>query len=811
MLKKAFKLIVFTFFISIKILPMLTEYQPSVPTPYQPPAYISSPSYVEGIRTSQQQKLENQIAEIAKAFGYKHANLKAMDEISQVLQKHLNTKFKEFKVTIPEFVGISDQTTKNILNKHNIDIENEWEKILEPLSMQDIENLNLNEPFLEKCLALSEKIEAEFANLKQLPPELQTLKKIILAAKQKNSRLMVRSTGKEDTKEQSNAGGNVSIANVNPDEKSVLNAIGKVVASYLSEKSLQQRKDAGDKTIFDDPFTPVLIQEMAGEELGGAKNTDDIPIGCVVYSQETEGKLGKGETIIQSAFGHNEYVVDAMGPLDTFYVKGENIVNKIIQPQTKRLVPVKFSDGSFGLEEKNNPESIQDKPTLDADTVLAIHSIIQDLQQFYGYPIDAELIYDPKTKTINIVQARPIVYSVKEEHEPTHLSKNFIKTINKDNLINIKSVSSPDGAVKKISDNTEIIFAQNLNDALKTFLAKPKEDMDKVEMVLVTKNASVTSHPGAIFRGAGIVIAMGDNEGLKEYLDENNSLLVDTQQEKIIKIDSHGKEIDTLIQDKSILPGYITYPIPLQATVIPTLTVEEMSYLKMLPGKKMDDLISIVKSGSFQETQDALTTIISVIQENIRKKINILEKQPLDTQTKVAINNLQLIVNNLLDMEKSLNKAALLKPNSKERLFLIKPLEALIYQQESADIVGGYSLKNVIDKWLMDQKFINLTLKPLIQQKKISDKLLSNPGFFHFAEMGADQTYTDEFKNEWITFVDSILQSNDAEQTQQFFYIMQTVEKLGIMPQWININFSAEIRKKENPEKTLDKLNTEIK
>ncbi|MFH1644462.1 MAG: hypothetical protein ABIA74_04785, partial [bacterium] len=47
--------------------------------------------------------------------------------------------------------------------------------------------------------------------------------------------------------------------------------------------------------------------------------------------------------------------------------------------------------------------------------------------------------------------------------------------------------------------------------------------------------------------------------------------------------------------------------------------------------------------------------------------------------------------------------------------------------------------------------------------------------------------------------------------TQQFFYIMQTVEKLGIMPQWININFSAEIRKKENPEKTLDKLNTEIK
>ena len=76
-----------------------------------------------------------------------------------------------------------------------------------------------------------------------------------------NLRLMVRSSGKEDTKELANAGGNVSVANVEPSIVPFLTALKAVVISYFGEKSLKQRLLAGDASLFDKvPFTPVVVQ-----------------------------------------------------------------------------------------------------------------------------------------------------------------------------------------------------------------------------------------------------------------------------------------------------------------------------------------------------------------------------------------------------------------------------------------------------------------------------------------------------------------------------------------------------------------------
>src|SRR5690606_16762487 len=109
----------------------------------------------------------------------------------------------------------------------------------------------------------------------------QNLDPLISTILQSNEKLMVRSTGKEDTKELANAGGNESVSNVSPTAKTILQAIGTVVASYFGKKSLIQRLGAGDTSLFDPiPFTPVLLQRMIGEK------DKQIPKCGVMFTEE---------------------------------------------------------------------------------------------------------------------------------------------------------------------------------------------------------------------------------------------------------------------------------------------------------------------------------------------------------------------------------------------------------------------------------------------------------------------------------------------------------------------------------------------
>jgi hypothetical protein len=144
---------------------------------------------------------------------------------------------------------------------------------------------------------------------------------------------MVRSTGKEDTTNLQ-CWSNESIANVSPTAEALIQAIGigeddrlAVVPSYFGSKSLTQRLGAGDESIIEAPFTPVLIQRMIGEKEGHA-----LPRCGVMFTEEAEGALSKqrlrdenykikttGVTIIQAAFGHNEGVVNSIVTVDTYY------------------------------------------------------------------------------------------------------------------------------------------------------------------------------------------------------------------------------------------------------------------------------------------------------------------------------------------------------------------------------------------------------------------------------------------------------------------------------------------------------------
>ena len=129
---------------------------------------------------------------------------------------------------------------------------------------------------------------------------------------------MVRSTGEEDTVEMANPGGNKSVAAVKLDAQAISNAIGTVVASYVSEKSLTQRLLSGDD-IRKPSFMPVLIQRMIGEKLNG-DNADHVVVSGVMYADSCSVR-------IDAAPGHGELIVNSKAPFDTYDVTQEGLVH----------------------------------------------------------------------------------------------------------------------------------------------------------------------------------------------------------------------------------------------------------------------------------------------------------------------------------------------------------------------------------------------------------------------------------------------------------------------------------------------------
>lgn len=149
----------------------------------------------------------------------------------------------------------------NALEGFRTDLESEFGSLYK--KADDALKRNAQAPVLDACFG--EKIYTNRRDLLDAPANI--LQHFLNNCRQRDIKLMVRSTGKEDTLELANAGGNLSVVNVEPDELKVFLAIKDVVLSYFSEKSLLQRLKNGDKGLFelDNLIIPVLLQEMVDE------------------------------------------------------------------------------------------------------------------------------------------------------------------------------------------------------------------------------------------------------------------------------------------------------------------------------------------------------------------------------------------------------------------------------------------------------------------------------------------------------------------------------------------------------------------
>ena len=496
-------------------------------------------------------------------YGNKTKNLMILEALAQekTIQDICNAQ--HVTVAVPEFKGISHKDSLDILKVLGIGLEKRWTEIVSKIQDKDkllAKTAKLPPEFindLEKLANNIEKISVKFDEI-SLPDDIT---KLIEKASQQDWHLMVRSTGKEDSKELANAGGNESVANVNPDKESIIKALLIVVASYVKPKSINQRHDAGDPKLFENPFVPVLVQRMIGETYGGAAKPEDIPAGCVVYTEEQSGKLASIVSM-NASFGHLEGVVNSSVGLDRFLVDENDKVFPVIKLKPTRLVPVAKETGKVGLERMDNPEDLITKASLDDEMIVAVATVCRAIQKVYGEPLDLEIPIDRKNKTIWLVQARPIQESTKRL-EPSYIAD--IKAFNEANTIACTTVHPADAAVLHIENANQIITGRTLEDALHTY-NDSQTARDNVKAIIVKGEAEMTSHAAAVFRGAGVAILTSDQtEKIKELAKQDKiSLAIDIQQEKIIDLIAEGKEF----QEIKLNPGYISFPVPLERTVI---------------------------------------------------------------------------------------------------------------------------------------------------------------------------------------------------------------------------------------------------
>ena len=167
--------------------------------------------------------VQERIKKNALQVGNKAANL---DELNLLCQSESN-------VSVPVYYSLTDMQIKTYLDHSTPEWRDLWVKFQAEQGHERAEITPAAKATLAELRAL---IESAFSQKDNT--EMRTLMAPFLTQERDHS-LMVRSTGEEDSVDLANPGGNISIAAVNaalPED--VCHAIGLVVASYFSEKSL---------------------------------------------------------------------------------------------------------------------------------------------------------------------------------------------------------------------------------------------------------------------------------------------------------------------------------------------------------------------------------------------------------------------------------------------------------------------------------------------------------------------------------------------------------------------------------------------
>lgn len=665
--------------------------------------------------------------------GNKTANLAKLNTVLQDISLE-----GEVCVSVPPFCFLSHDEVWNFLRMKDPQIETLWKGF----QKKQGNSIHLTEEAKKILVEIQQRISAldsrSFAHSK-LSEFLKD---------HSTKQLMVRSTGKEDSDTLANAGGNESVAAVQPNVDAIIQAMKTVISSYFSVKSLSQRLVAGDD-IITEPFTPILIQVMVGEP-SRSDNSKDISVAGVMFSTEAEG-LTQGVTAIQATFGHNEGVVNSKVPCDTFFVQTDGTVQPIIAKKDQRLVPVNGK-----LELQDNPPEIRGKQVLPPGIIQSLKKIADAVENAYGKPMDIEWVYDPSTTTIHIVQARPIVTTTQDK--PSYLALSALPE--NAQVHQCLTIGAVGGSVRTIQKSEAVIQAATLDAALQSYLKLTPEEQKNIKAVIVAEIPSATSHEATTFRGAGKVVF---STPTPVSISENDCLVIDPQQGIIVTIPQNTDVASCTV------PGWKKHPLPALRSVTTTTFDEEFllflkaTFLHMEIPQGLKDLslaqtLEKIQSGDVKDAKHALYALV--------KKLIMLSMQEREQGRIDTAKRFGTLAVTLFSITNEFTCLVGKQPNVPlARLFIANSVEALIRQDNAEQFVDLESIRTVAQDHKLQQK-IDLSTMPQDRQEYYTQLIKSQSLIFN-----------ETTKKNWGNFVREVCISGTQEELSVLVGIIATLQK----------------------------------
>ncbi len=738
-------------------------------------------------RSHEPSGLTQKVKAHAEEYGNKAANLIVLESICS------SVKSNTFQTHVPPIVPLSHEMILAHIKSQYPSFDSDWEQFVQLQSgAQTLTDEGKNQ--LDK---IRENIRQVFTE-HPLPTDLSKLGK---------GPLMVRSTGREDTKEGAMAGANESIAGVACTAQEVSEAIGSVVASYLSEGSMMQKIIAG-MDIQEKPFVPVLLQVMVGEDPHSTPTQENLMVAGVAYTKEMAGET-KDLTVVEAAYGHNEGVVNAQVNTDTFYIYPNGQSHQIIAEKPDRLVAMSSQAGDSKFVRVDNPSSKAKLPSLSRELQHHIRLVSKAIHDAYGEPMDIEWVYNPSKKTLYVVQARPIVQ--RYEATPGVVDRASMANVSKGRMIVHRG-----GEPVIITNPNQLIQRRNLDSALKVFLNP--ENRGKIKAIVVEEMGSALSHAACVFRENGIPVLVASPLNLETFSTKGTVAVLDGQQGLIgtIQRDSFaGKDpshIGQALQEEGTLkPGWYKHPIGADES-LQDYGLSEADYRRLgnllLTGEPLgphtlSEQFHALSSDNPAQVAHAARTIVTSMALTVKHLSDSPDPsvQPLAERGRHLLSNALVILDSLLGAQDRM-----------QCLHAARRLEALCYQEGSPRLIDTESLRSLFSAKQAVEGFDanatplttedQATLRIMTARAKVGDQAMQQ----RLATPMTDKEISTAIlvfrsikplildagaKQRWEEITTKLIASRSRVANQLLIDLISQVEKVGVLSDWLNLTVAS--------------------
>ena len=273
--------------------------------------------------------------------------------------------------------------------------------------------------------------------------------------------------------------------------ENILKSVKKCISSVFSSRAISYRHEKNfDHFIV---LASVTIQKMLDPESAGVMFTLN-PVTGATNEIYIESSWGVGETIVQGKVDPDSFIVQK----PELNISSRNI-------NTKKLMTIRgATQGKFSIADRASateidvPLDIQNKPSIDDNTVKLLSDYAVKIEKHYSKPMDIEWVLEKNSHQIFIVQARPETVHSK----PQNNNEIILKGIGASSGVSF----GPVNVILDIKNTTSFIDKQVLVTQMTTPDWTP---IMKRASAIITQSGGATAHAAIVSRELGIPCIVG--------------------------------------------------------------------------------------------------------------------------------------------------------------------------------------------------------------------------------------------------------------------------------------------------------------